>query len=406
MKYHKFANIFPITTEMHSTMAADIRQNGLNNPIILFQGQILDGRNRFEACKLAGVEPIFKQFDGNEDQALDYVWSENFHRRHLSSSQRAAVAVEMDDMITMLREDAKKRQVAAGGDRKSEDYQEKSVSQKIDSPISDKNTRKTDAKLAAMSNSNRQYISDARKIKNTTPELHEKVKAGEIKVGDAKSLLKVEPEKAKQILDRVKAGEAKNVAEAKREVKKQEYQERVEQKEQERKAAPENIKTELPNLILADPPWKYRHCKTDNRKIENHYDTECVLDMKDHIPAHSDNCLLLLWVTAPKVKEAIELMDIWGFDYRTCAVWDKKKIGMGYWFRGQHELLFVGVKGDISPPLSDFRVSSIFEEPRSVHSKKPDCVYEWIEQAFGDKVKLEMYCRQPRDGWQVWGNEI
>lgn len=65
----------------------------------------------------------------------------------------------------------------------------------------------------------------------------------------------------------------------------------------------------------------------------------------------ADNAVLFLWATAPKLKEALEVMEAWGFEYRTNAVWDKEIIGMGYWFRGQHELLLVGVKGEFSPPF-------------------------------------------------------
>ena len=105
------------------------------------------------------------------------------------------------------------------------------------------------------------------------------------------------------------------------------------------------------------------------------------------------------------MREAFEVMDGWGFEYKTHAVWDKEKIGMGYWFRGQHELLLVGTKGKVSPPAPEHRVSSVFREARRAHSEKPDCVYEWIEAAFPHLLKLEMYYRRPREGWLVFGNE-
>jgi len=86
-------------------------------------------------------------------------------------------------------------------------------------------------------------------------------------------------------------------------------------------------------------------------------------------------------------------------------VWDKQKIGMGYWFRGQHELLLVGTKGTVSPPEQADRVSSVFREARGKHSAKPECVMEWIEKSFPAAVKLEMFCRTPRAGWKTFGNE-
>lgn len=108
-------------------------------------------------------------------------------------------------------------------------------------------------------------------------------------------------------------------------------------------------------VIYADPPWEYRHCASDNRKIENHYQTMTAIDLKNlSIPAE-DNSVLFLWVTAPKVAEAIALMAAWGFDYRSCMIWDKEIIGLGYWSRVQHELMFVGVKGSIPPPDTEFK---------------------------------------------------
>jgi len=213
-----------------------------------------------------------------------------------------------------------------------------------------------------------------------------------------------------RIEDLEKENEAEIVREAKkinaekfkqkREENLKDYNKRVETKS----VRPEP--TTRPNLILSDPPWKYDFSETASREIENHYNTEEVSGMETHIPETQDDCILFMWATAPKLKEAFELMASWGFEYKTCAVWDKEIIGMGYWFRGQHELLMVGVKGNVSPPLQDFRVSSVFKEKRTKHSKKPECVYEWIEKAFGDKDKLEMYCRTTRDGWAAMGNEI
>lgn len=162
----------------------------------------------------------------------------------------------------------------------------------------------------------------------------------------------------------------------------------------------------LANLILADPPWKYDFSETTTRAIENQYPTATVAEIKEHKPETQEDCVLLLWATVAKLPEALSIMSYWGFTYKTSAVWDKEKIGMGYWFRGQHELLLVGTKGSVSPPDINNRVSSVFREARGKHSKKPDCVYQWIESAFKDKEKLEMYCREPRDGWSVWGNQV
>lgn len=160
------------------------------------------------------------------------------------------------------------------------------------------------------------------------------------------------------------------------------------------------------NIIYADPPWRYDFSNTKNRKIENHYDTMTLDDIKNLQVPSEDNAILFLWATAPKLLEALEVMDAWGFRYKTQAIWDKEIIGMGYWWRGQHEILLVGVKGKMSPPKTQFRESSIYRERRTRHSKKPKHYKDYISLAFSGKDKLELFSREKSEGWDVWGNEV
>ena len=178
-----------------------------------------------------------------------------------------------------------------------------------------------------------------------------------------------------------------------------------ERREAEAEAAEAQRAITLPQLVLADPPWRYDFAQSDSRQIENQYPSATVEEIIDHSPETHHDCVLFMWATVAKLQEAFEVMQGWGFEYKTHAVWDKQKIGMGYWFRGQHELLLVGTKGQASPPDEVNRVSSVFSEPRGKHSAKPECVYNWIESAFPNINKLEMYCRNPREGWVVFGNE-
>jgi len=159
-------------------------------------------------------------------------------------------------------------------------------------------------------------------------------------------------------------------------------------------------------VILADPPWKYDFSKDSTDSIECHYPTMILEEIKNLKVPSADNAVLFLWATAPKLKEALEVMESWGFKYKTCAVWDKEWIGMGYWFRGQHELLLVGIKGKFSPPPEKRRFSSVIREKRREHSRKPEKVYEIIEAMFPQNTKLELFARNKREGWEAWGNEI
>jgi len=93
LKIHPFAEFLPLMAEGKlEALAEDIRAHGLLNPIVRYQGQILDGRNRHRACTLAGVAPTFSDFEGTEAEALALVKSLNVHRRDLTSGQRAIAA--------------------------------------------------------------------------------------------------------------------------------------------------------------------------------------------------------------------------------------------------------------------------------------------------------------------------
>jgi N6-adenosine-specific RNA methylase IME4 len=161
-------------------------------------------------------------------------------------------------------------------------------------------------------------------------------------------------------------------------------------------------------LLYADPPWRYEHVETESRAIENQYPTMaldeiCALE----VPA-ADDAVLFLWATSPKLAEAINVIDAWRFSYRTCAVWDKQVIGMGYYFRQAHELLLVAARGNLAVPEPSARPRSILRAPRGRHSEKPEEVYKLLEQmypAFTESERVELFARARRPGWSAWGNE-
>ncbi len=160
------------------------------------------------------------------------------------------------------------------------------------------------------------------------------------------------------------------------------------------------------DIIYADPPWRYDFSKSSSRKIENQYPTMTTEDIcKLPVPG-SENSVLFLWATAPKLLQAIEVMKAWGYTYKTHSVWDKETIGMGYWFRGQHEILLIGTRGRVSPPEPKHRKASVFREKKSKHSKKPLWYKAFISEAFPGMNKIELFARQYSDGWDCWGNEV
>ena len=160
------------------------------------------------------------------------------------------------------------------------------------------------------------------------------------------------------------------------------------------------------DLIYADPPWRYEHCASNSRKIENKYPTMNLDEIKNLKFECEDNAMLFMWTTAPKLEESLEVMRSWGFVYRSCAIWDKGSIGMGYYFRIQHEILLIGMKGKVKTPLPKNRISSILKFKKTKHSAKPLYIYTLLERMYPDAKKLELFSRYKREGWDCWGNQV
>lgn len=172
-----------------------------------------------------------------------------------------------------------------------------------------------------------------------------------------------------------------------------------------------NVLPPLPDkkyqIIYIDPPWRYEFSRSTSREIENQYPTMDIEEIKK-LPIGElaeDDSVIFLWATSPKLEEAIGVIKAYGFKYVTSAIWDKLKIGMGYYFRNRHELLLIGKKGALPVPNPKDRVSSVLEIPRGKHSKKPVEFYTILENMYPDATKIEIFSRIDRKGWDTWGFE-
>jgi N6-adenosine-specific RNA methylase IME4 len=146
-----------------------------------------------------------------------------------------------------------------------------------------------------------------------------------------------------------------------------------------------------------------------DRAADNHYPTLSTEDISALGVAAmaADDSVLFLWATAPMFPDALVVMQAWGFRYRSQAVWDKGRVGTGYWFRNRHELLLVGVRGSVPAPAPGKQLESIIAAPAREHSVKPDCFLKLIDDYFPTLPKIELFARgSPRPGWDAWGNEV
>jgi len=158
--------------------------------------------------------------------------------------------------------------------------------------------------------------------------------------------------------------------------------------------------------ILADPPWHFRNwsAKGEGKHAKRHYDTMTPSEMMQlRLPAAKD-CALFMWVVDAHMPEALDLIQALDFTYKTVAfIWVKPSIGLGYWSRKQAELCLLATRG--KPKRLSSGVRQVIEAPRREHSRKPDEIYERIEQLIGGPY-LEMFARQSWPGWQSSGAEV
>jgi N6-adenosine-specific RNA methylase IME4 len=380
MNFHPLSELFPLMQGREfDELVADVKTNGLREPIWIYQGQILDGRNRWRACEQAQLahRPM-REYTG--DDPVSFVISLNLHRRHLNESQRADVAAALANMRQGERTDIEP----------SANLQKVSVS-----------------KAAELLNVSERSVHSAGKVQREgTPELRTAVQAGRVSVSVAADIAELPKEQQREI---VAKGE-KEILEAAKQIRAKKAEERREERI-ERVAAMANPSPTLPTqrypVIYADPPWRYEFVESESRAIENQYPTMSLDEIRALNVAgmSTDDAILFMWATSPKLAEAMSVLEAWGFTYRSSAVWVKPQLGMGYYFRQQHELLLVATRGSMPAPSPADRPRSVVTADRMEHSAKPAEFAEAIERMYPTLPKIELFCRSPREGWAVWGNQ-
>lgn len=393
LEIHEYANIFPpMSAQEYADLLKDIATNGQREPIWIHEGAIVDGRHRYRACQEIGFPPIVREWD-RLGSLLDFVISLNLHRRHMSESQRAMVGATLKPMYEV---EARARQRGGQG------------GSLLPANLPEARGEARAQAAAAVNVSPRSVESASRVLEKGAPELVAAVRAGDVAVSTAAVLTALPAAEQTEVVargEREIMAMARQIRAGKNETRRQE---RV-QKIAEIATGNQDLEPDERRypVIYADPPWRYEFSSDDADMIENHYPTMalseiCALPVEDMA---TPDAILFLWATSPKLEEAMSVLNSWGFTYRTCAIWDKQHIGMGYYFRQQHELLLVATRGSMPVPAPSNRPASVVSEKKGGHSAKPAAFAEMIERMYPELPKLEMFCRAPRDGWRVWGNQ-
>lgn len=352
MDNHEYANLFPLmNSKEFKELKADIKEHGQQDPIVLFGGKILDGRNRFNACEELDIEPKTKEYRGKN--ALQYVMSTNLKRRHLTDSQKAVVGRRYKKQFAIW---ARERQGTRGD-----------IVEPV--PQSDQ-ARARDQAGDAVGVSGR-YIDMADKVIEANPGMEEKIMTGEVKVKTAYREMQLK-----------------------------------EQREQLEENIEDNKISGTYDVVVIDPPWDYgtdNSYDADSFRGTTPYPTMSLKEIKNiEIPSNED-CVLWLWTTNKFLLDMKPLLESWGFELKSILTWDKDMIGIGRWLRSQTEHCILAVKG--KPFFNNKKWSTLIREKRTTHSTKPEIFYTMVDEICGGR-KLDYFARKKRKGWDVYGDEV
>ena len=387
----------PMSEEDYNNLKEDIRRNGILQPIdITYNNVILDGHHRVKAAKELGIKEVEVRIPEllyiDEDE---YLISVALNRRHLTEGQKAVLANEYMKRLSKKRKSEAGKKAINARWHPDKEYDEITLISSNKDEVD--RSRKLAAERLKVSERKIMYVHEIEEAEENKEKkvIYEKLRTGELQLHEARIIAQL-PEDKREIVLEKKLETKKDIRSIVREINNAEKNQNV-------KPIPEGKFS----IIYADPPWEYEFSNSNMRDIENHYPTLELEKIKViKIPA-DDNAMLFLWTPAPKLEEALEVMKAWGFYYRTNIVWVKDKIGTGYYSRGKHELLLIGIKGEgIGTPLPENRPESVILAERTEHSKKPDIFYEIIEKMYPKHSKIELFARNKRDGWGAWGNEI
>lgn len=167
------------------------------------------------------------------------------------------------------------------------------------------------------------------------------------------------------------------------------------------------------DLIMADAPWRFDTWSAEGKKHkspEGHYPTMETRAIAAIPVGHlaSRDCILWLWGTHPMIDQQIDVARAWGFRFATTGVWVKRTatgklaFGTGYRLRCASEPFIIATNGD---PKTARNIRTVIEGPLREHSRKPDEAYREAERMVPHARRLDLFSREDRPGWRVWGDE-
>jgi ParB/RepB/Spo0J family partition protein len=390
--------------ELVDELAELIKVNGLLQPIIVRPKKIgyflVAGRHRLEAVRKLKHDSIRAEIrEGlDEDTAEIVEIEENLTRGELTEVEQAKHFARRQELYESKYGKAKAR----GGNAA-----QRKMGHKANAKMADAWTTAIAEKTGKSKRAVQRATARGKKVKVLDEIARTCLDRGD----ELDALAQLDGAEQKALAERAKAGEKVSAKTRVKQIRRQERETELAEKTVAAATALGQAGRRY-GVIVADPEWRfepYSQATGMDRAADNHYPTSTtdVIAARPVQGLAADDCVLFLWATVPMLREALRILEAWGFEYRSHMVWDKVRTGTGYWFRNRHELLLVGVRGNPPAPALGEQSESLLTIARGKHSAKPEQFLALIERYFPTMPKIELNRRgPPRQGWDAWGNEV
>ncbi len=362
----------PLPPDDLKELQNDIAEHGCISPIVVWreEGIILDGNNRFQICKEQGITYKVEEvsFTSRED-ALAWVITQQIARRNLPDFRKIELLIKRQKLLDLAKT-AREKQLA-----KLKQFKDDSVLSKIDKtePINIQRTIADELKISTGKVGMAQYILNHHD--RIQPEDLRKLRTGEETIG--------------RIYNKYS--------------KREEYEARM-KKLEERIRQLEPPKRRYSTIVM-DVPWDYGRGSPNGDvwqgRVIGDYPTMSIEEIKNiKLPAE-DDCVLWFWTTNAFLRVSFDIIEAYGFEYKTTLTWGKDKLGVGAYLQGQTEHCLLAFKG--KPLFKGWTgASTLLLAKNRGHSRKPDEFYKLVDRTCSGP-KLDYFGGKVRPGWDIYG---
>ncbi len=384
------ALIRPLTGDEYEKLEANILAEGIRDPLVTWQGILLDGHHRYKIAQKHGLEYKTVEIElSDRDDAKRWIFENQLGRRNLTEQEASYYRGKLysarkqqhggqipgegrgKNFPSIRTAEELGKQYGVTGRTIKNDEQ---FSKAVDKVAEEVGVDARNAILSGQAKVPKQSIEELITIKQEAPELIEPVLEGNLTLKEAlKTAKKVEREK--EIKDKIKEIESNGFIPPSRKY----------------------------DVIVIDPPWPYgTEYDPDGRRSASPYPEMSLEDIAGiQLPA-ADDCILWLWTTHKFMRYSFAILDKWGFRDVAILTWVKSRMGLGSWLRSQTEYCIMAVKGH--PKINLTNQTTVIHGDMREHSRKPDEFYKLVDSLCVG-YKIDWFSREKREGWDQYGIE-